>query len=56
MATTSFTKNFSLQKSKSEKFVNLMASDTSLTLPKEFNSRYEHPKHYKEAMREVFGK
>lgn len=56
MATSSFTKNFSVSKIQSKNFVNRMDKTAPLTLSRGFESKYEHPNAHSEKLRKVFGK
>lgn len=56
MATTSFTKNFSVPKEKSEKFVDDMTKDDQSILLKNFTSKRESLSDYQKELKNVFGR
>lgn len=56
MATTSFTKNFSVPKEKSAKFVANMTKGFKQISLKNFTSKRGNLSHYQKELKEVFGK
>lgn len=56
MATTSFTKNFSVPKEKSEKFVDDMTNDAQQIPFKNFTSKRGSLSHYQKELKNVFGR
>lgn len=56
MTMTSFTKNFSVPKEKSEKFVDDMTNDAQQISLKNFASKRRSLSHYQKELKKVFGR
>lgn len=56
MATTSFTKNFSVPKEKTSEFVDNMTKDNEQISLKKFTSKRGSLSHYQKELKNVFGR